>query len=119
MPVASSRARSLPTCRSRKQPALSRQIKDLEDELRIRLFDRIRRRLVLTGEGEQLLGHCRGILGAVGSLAEQTELLRGPDAGRFESGGHAANHAGITGTNHRDREFNRQEALCPAPQSLD
>ena len=50
------------------QPALSRQIKDLEDELRIRLFDRIRRRLVLTSEGEQLLGHCRGILGAVGSL---------------------------------------------------
>ena len=63
------------------QPALSRQIKDLEDELRIRLFDRIRRRLVLTGEGEQLLGHCRGILGAVGSLTEQTELLRRPDAG--------------------------------------
>jgi DNA-binding transcriptional LysR family regulator len=63
------------------QPALSRQIQDLEDELRIRLFDRIRRRLVLTGEGEQLLGHCRGILGAFGSLTEQTELLRRPDAG--------------------------------------
>jgi DNA-binding transcriptional LysR family regulator len=43
------------------QPALSRQIRDLEDELRIRLFDRIRRRLVLTGEGEQLLGHCREV----------------------------------------------------------
>src|SRR5262245_3615973 len=63
------------------QPALSRQIHDLEDELRIRLFDRIRRRLVLTGEGEQLLGHCRGILGAFSSLTEQTELLRRPDAG--------------------------------------
>ena len=63
------------------QPALSRQIQDLEDELRIRLFDRIRRRLVLTGDGEQLLGHCRGILDAVGSLTEHTELLRRPDAG--------------------------------------
>jgi DNA-binding transcriptional LysR family regulator len=63
------------------QPALSRQIKDLESELHIKLFDRIRRRLVLTGEGEQLLGHCRGILGAVGSLTEQSELLRRPDAG--------------------------------------
>src|ERR687898_2958086 len=63
------------------QPALSRQIKDLEDEFRIRLFDRIRRRLVLTGEGEQLLEHCRGVLGAVGSLTEHTELLRRPDAG--------------------------------------
>jgi hypothetical protein len=27
--------------------------------------------------------------------------------------------AGIAGTNRRDRAFNRQEALCPAPQSLD
>ena len=63
------------------QPALSRQIKDLEGELRIRLFDRIRRRLSLTGEGEQLLRHCRSILGAVGSLTEHTELLRRPDAG--------------------------------------
>jgi DNA-binding transcriptional LysR family regulator len=63
------------------QPALSRQIKDLEDEFRIRLFDRIRRRLVLTSEGEQLLGYCRGILGAVGSLTEQTEMLRRGEAG--------------------------------------
>ena len=37
-------------------PALSRQIKDLEADLGIRLFDRIRRRLLLTAEGEQLLG---------------------------------------------------------------
>lgn len=63
------------------QPALSRQIKDLEDDLGIKLFDRIRRRLVLTSEGEQLLGDCRGALGAVGSLAERAQLLRRPDAG--------------------------------------
>jgi DNA-binding transcriptional LysR family regulator len=63
------------------QPALSRQIKDLEVELRVKLFDRIRRRLVLTVEGERLLGYCRGVLVAVGSLTEQAELLRRPDAG--------------------------------------
>lgn len=63
------------------QPALSRQIKDLEADLGIRLFDRIRRRLSLTTEGEQLLGDCRGIIGAVGSLAERAKLLRRPDAG--------------------------------------
>jgi DNA-binding transcriptional LysR family regulator len=63
------------------QPALSRQIRDLEEELGVSLFDRVRRRLVLTGEGEQLLHDCRGILGAVSSLGERAELLRQADAG--------------------------------------
>ena len=38
------------------QPALSRQIMELQQELRLRLFDRVGRRLVLTAEGEQFLG---------------------------------------------------------------
>src|SRR5882757_9925691 len=38
------------------QPALSRQISDLERELGLTLFDRVGRRLFLTGVGEQLLG---------------------------------------------------------------
>ena len=42
------------------QPALSRQISDLEQELGFKLFDRVGRRLLLTGEGEQLLADCRG-----------------------------------------------------------
>ena len=63
------------------QPALSRQIADLEIELGIKLFDRIRRRLVLTGEGERLLADCRNILSAVNSLGERAELLRRADAG--------------------------------------
>jgi DNA-binding transcriptional LysR family regulator len=46
------------------QPALSRQISDFEDELGLRLFDRVHRRLVLTGEGERLLADCRSILAA-------------------------------------------------------
>ena len=63
------------------QPALSRQIRDLEAELGIRLFDRIRRRLVLTGEGERILGDSRAVFGAVTSLGEHARLLRGADAG--------------------------------------
>jgi DNA-binding transcriptional LysR family regulator len=63
------------------QPALSRQIKELEEELGLRLFDRVRRRLVLTGEGERLLGDCRTILGAVWSLSERAQRLRRADTG--------------------------------------
>src|SRR5262245_15531532 len=63
------------------QPALSRQISDLERELGIRLFDRVRKRLVLTGEGERLLADCRNIVGAVNLLGERAQLLRRTDAG--------------------------------------
>jgi LysR family nitrogen assimilation transcriptional regulator len=63
------------------QSALSRQISDLEQEFRVRLFDRVGRRLVLTAIGEELLGDCRSVLGQVGSLAERVELLRGGDRG--------------------------------------
>src|SRR5438874_39637 len=43
------------------QSALSRQISDLEQDLRVRLFDRVGRRLVLTAIGEELLEDCRSL----------------------------------------------------------
>src|SRR5262245_15034946 len=63
------------------QPALSRQIIDLEGELRLKLFDRVGRRLVLSRDGEQLVEHCRRALGQVALVAEQAQLLHGGDAG--------------------------------------
>jgi DNA-binding transcriptional LysR family regulator len=63
------------------QPALSRQIADLERELGLTLFDRIGRRLLLTGEGEQLLGSCRGLLGSVSAIGEQARQLQCGDMG--------------------------------------
>jgi DNA-binding transcriptional LysR family regulator len=63
------------------QSALSRQLSDLEQEFRIKLFDRVGRRLVLTAIGEELLGDCRSVLGQVGSLGERVQLLRGGDRG--------------------------------------
>src|SRR5688572_4203849 len=58
------------------QPALSRQIHDLEAELGVKLFDRVRRRLVLTSEGEQLLADCRSVLVAVDSVRQRAQVLR-------------------------------------------
>lgn len=63
------------------QPALSRQIAGLEDELGLKLFDRVGRRLLLTSEGAQLLKECRGLLSYSRSLRERAEGLKRGDAG--------------------------------------
>lgn len=63
------------------QPALSRQINELEQELGLRLFDRVGRHLVLTPEGEQLLAEGHGLLAHADALSERARLLRGGDTG--------------------------------------
>ena len=63
------------------QPALSRQIGDLERELNVKLFDRVGRRLVLTSAGEQLLSDCRGLLNCASAIGERAQLLRHGDTG--------------------------------------
>lgn len=69
------------------QPALSRQIISLEQELGLRLFDRVGRRLLLTGEGEQLVAGCRLLLNSASSLEEQAQLLRHGDTGVLKIAG--------------------------------
>ncbi|HUL63985.1 MAG TPA: LysR family transcriptional regulator [Burkholderiaceae bacterium] len=63
------------------QPALSRQIANLEDQFGLRLFDRVGRRLLLTSEGEQLLSDCQGLLNYARALGEQAQVLRRGDVG--------------------------------------
>jgi len=63
------------------QPALSRQIIALEEELGVALFDRVAGRLTLSGAGERLLDHCRGLLNYARELGEQAQRLRRSDAG--------------------------------------
>jgi LysR family transcriptional regulator, nitrogen assimilation regulatory protein len=63
------------------QSALSRHISDLEQELRVRLFDRVGRRLVLTAIAEEVLGDFRSVLSQVGALGERIDLLRRGDTG--------------------------------------
>jgi len=69
------------------QPALSRQIMELEQELGLSLFDRVGRRLLLTGEGAQLIAGCRVLLNCAGAIAEQAQLLRHGDAGVLKVAG--------------------------------
>ncbi|HYG55465.1 MAG TPA: LysR family transcriptional regulator [Burkholderiales bacterium] len=63
------------------QPALSRHIAHFEDELGLKLFDRVGRRLLLTSEGERLLGDCRGLLNHARAVGEHAEILRRGDVG--------------------------------------
>jgi len=65
------------------QPALSRQIQDLENEIGFELFDRLSRGVKLSAAGESLLEDARGILRDVneaimraGKVAHRTGTLR-------------------------------------------
>ena len=58
------------------QPALSRQISALEQELGFKLFARVGRRLLLTPGGEQLLGDCRSLLTHAASVSDRAQALR-------------------------------------------
>jgi DNA-binding transcriptional LysR family regulator len=63
------------------QPALSRQLMDLEQELGLKLFDRIGRGLALTRDGEQLVTNSRSVLSEVAFLTDRARLLRDGSTG--------------------------------------
>lgn len=65
------------------QPALSRQVRALEVELRHSLFERNGRGVTLTPAGQRLLGHGRGILQQVQRAREDLDALRGEPLGRL------------------------------------
>jgi LysR family cyn operon transcriptional activator len=69
------------------QPALSRQVHDLEVELGVRLFERTGQRVSLTSDGEGLLPRSRDLLTAAAELREHAQALRGGEAGILRLGG--------------------------------
>ena len=68
------------------QPALSRQIRALEGELGVQLFDRIGRRVQLTSEGEDLLRRTRRLLTDADSLGDRARALKGGQTGMLRVG---------------------------------
>ncbi len=68
------------------QPALSRQVRQLEIELGQHLFERNGRGVVLTDAGSRLLEHARGILTQVGRARQELEDQRNGDSGHFALG---------------------------------
>jgi DNA-binding transcriptional LysR family regulator len=68
------------------QPALSRQIRDLERELGLRLFDRIGRQVRLTPQGEDLLGRSRTALADIEALRDRARSLQEGRTGTIRVG---------------------------------
>lgn len=68
------------------QPALSRQIRQLEESLDTRLFTRNGRGAVVTEAGQRLLVQSRGILRQVARAREEIEGIRGTTVGRTAIG---------------------------------
>jgi LysR family nitrogen assimilation transcriptional regulator len=68
------------------QPALSRQVRALEVDLRQTLFDRNGRGVTLTEAGKRLLAHARGILQQVQRARQDLEDERGAASGLLSIG---------------------------------
>jgi LysR family nitrogen assimilation transcriptional regulator len=88
------------------QPALSRQIRMLEVELRQNLLNRNGRGVTTTEAGKLLLEHCRGILHQVDRAKEDMGRVQGALAGRVALG--IAPSASKMMTVQLTRQFRRQ-----------
>ena len=68
------------------QPAISAQIKALEEELAVILFDRTPRGMKLTPHGERLLAQARAVLAGSEALLQQARQIRGDVLGCLRIG---------------------------------
>ncbi|VXB01109.1 LysR family transcriptional regulator [Massilia sp. 9I] len=68
------------------QPAISAHIKGLEEELRVRLFERHARGMTLTSAGEAVFEHAKRALHAVEAIRDEANTLNGEIAGELVIG---------------------------------
>jgi len=75
------------------QPAVSKRISSLEDELRARLFDRLGRSVRLTEAGDALLPHARRVLSELEVSRQAVADLQGTVGGRLRIA--TSHHVGL------------------------
>lgn len=68
------------------QPTLSAQLKKLEDELGVILFERTNKQILITPVGEQLIAQAQNILREVATFRELAKHTHNPLAGQFRLG---------------------------------
>ena len=67
-------------------PTLSRQIKEMEEELGVRLFDRVQRRASLTDAGHVLIAEAREVVSRFEAAQRQARRAGRGEYGRLEIG---------------------------------
>jgi DNA-binding transcriptional LysR family regulator len=68
------------------QPAVTMQIKNLEEDLGLRLFDRTGQKIALTAAGRLLLGYARRIAGLCAEAEQKLAALKGETRGELALG---------------------------------
>jgi len=68
------------------QPAVSAQMRQLEESLGVKLFDQIGRTTHLTHAGKELLLYCDKIFSVIDETFETMQALRSPDTGHLSVG---------------------------------
>lgn len=68
------------------QPTLSAQIKELEEQLGVRIFERDRKRVLVTPRGAALVAHAKSVLVAVADLLSAAAASQDPFAGTLRVG---------------------------------
>jgi len=66
------------------QPAVSMQIKLLEESIALPLFDKLGRKIYLTEAGREMHHYCRSIAGQLEELEEVLEHIKGIQRGRLD-----------------------------------
>jgi DNA-binding transcriptional LysR family regulator len=68
------------------QPAVSQQVKALERQLNVKLFERAGNKLFLTEAAEAVLTHCQAMLTSRAEMEQTLAMLRGSGRGRLALG---------------------------------
>jgi len=68
------------------QPAVSQQVKALERQLNVKLFERVGHKLFLTEAGERVLPHAQALLTTRAEMEQTLAMLRGSAQGRLALG---------------------------------